>query len=324
MLAVVAACPLACFDAATGDLTSLCETILNEGGEPSGRCRAQGLELPQAQLLLDGRMVALGAEPVGDDGAYIYVAGVDHEGQVLDAPRVAAATELESEDGTPLPLISVAPGTEWAAPELLAMTILVDFSQSMRDADVERASGVIEELTGGLPQGLGTVEVAVFSDEDQVVQGATADRELASRALASASISRGKTALLDAVGDAALRFDDREAPMRVLVVITDGFDNASTRWGLGAVINALRERRIVLIPIALFLADPQVLSKLAGELGISLYAPDFDGLSGAVGVLSRALGAVARAELGGLSAGARRVLVMLDGMSAEAWVPGPE
>ena len=158
-----------------------------------------------------------------------------------------AATRLDPkafklrEDGEPQTLDVV-------ARETFAMNVvlLVDNSQSMqrRMADVRRAA---ERFATSLDKG-DTVTVVPFHTELSTITGPTNDVATISEAIA-AMRAGGGTAILDSVYSAVKLLDDMKG-RRIIVLITDGFDENST-LKLAQVIERAQSARISVYALAI-------------------------------------------------------------------------
>lgn len=90
--------------------------------------------------------------------------------------------------------------------------------------------------------------------------------------------ARGKTALFDALAEALVHVERGEAQKKVLIVLSDGGDNASTRQ-FADVLDMARKSDTVIYTIGMNDqydddADPDVLKELARSTGAEAYFPD--------------------------------------------------
>jgi Ca-activated chloride channel family protein len=109
----------------------------------------------------------------------------------------------------------------------ISIAVVLDTSGSMRDENKKQASAVVEAVL----RGLGTQdEAALFTFDKNLRQETpfTNDDAVIQSALGKV-VMWGQTSLYDAVGDTAKRLSEQQAPRRAVVVITDGFDNSSSR-----------------------------------------------------------------------------------------------
>jgi Ca-activated chloride channel homolog len=133
--------------------------------------------------------------------------------------------------------------------EPLDLAVLLDVSGSMRfDAKIERARWVIKEVVGRLRPDEqaalmifadGRIETAVPYTNDRPKLYTTLDGIQA----------YGKTALSDALGEAATLVQEHESLSPALVLITDGFENAS-KTKMSDTLSLLRWRGVPVYPLA--------------------------------------------------------------------------
>jgi VWFA-related protein len=201
----------------------------------------------------------------GTDLAVVHVSVVDkHAGFVAGLPRDAFAVY---EDGRPQPIAFF---ENEDTP--VSVGLVIDSSQSMstrRDAVIAASMSFAESshpedeiftlnfnerIWPGLPDG----------------QAFTSDHAQLHEAL-NRSGSRGKTALFDAIHAALTHLDGAAKSRKVLIVVSDGGDNASARR-YEDVLDAALRRDVVIYTVGIYDAydkdaKPQVLRDLAAATG---------------------------------------------------------
>jgi VWFA-related protein len=105
----------------------------------------------------------------------------------------------------------------------------------------------------------------------------TSDREELRGALARAG-ARGETALFDAIGEGLRHLDAGHCTRKVLIVLSDGGDNASST-SFDAVLDAALRKDVVIYTIGIYDRDdrdakPQLLRRLAAATGGEAFFPD--------------------------------------------------
>jgi hypothetical protein len=241
----------------------------------------------------DGLTVALGGTAGGEvlgedamrDGSY------DYDGDVQAPTRVG-----------PLP-------AGW-----LSIVIAIDWSSSMRPADTDRAQALAGAIVDRAPPGT-AIEIIAFSGSVERRSRFDTDRANVEAALDSTpSFPRGETALYDA---AIVGIEDLSSagPARLLIVITDGFDNASSH-SLQEVLDRAVRHRVPIVPVATFLADPEVARTLAGLVGAWSYTPDLSAAEDGVETLARALSNASAVTLPSPPVSARELKMTLGSGSA--------
>lgn len=160
--------------------------------------------------------------PVVRDGSGDYVTGL------------GAADFVVLEDGAEQPIARFT-----AEQRPLRIAIVLDTSQSMDGPPIEAARKGALALLEALQQGDDGLVVA-FSDRVQVLQDVTTDRERLAAAIQSVR-ANGGTALYDAIWRASKRLESFDG-RRVLVLLSDGRDEASSGFGPGS-LHTLDEAR---------------------------------------------------------------------------------
>jgi Ca-activated chloride channel homolog len=156
--------------------------------------------------------------------------------------------------------------------------LVVDRSGSMMGKSNEVIQGAMAFVEAGNPQD----EEFVVNFADKISFGLapsvpfTSDANELKAALATASVS-GKTALYDAVITALQRLDVRKASKKVLILISDGGDNAS-RHTFAQALRMAQSANVAIYTVGLFdenNADqnPNILEQLAKETGGLTYFP---------------------------------------------------
>jgi hypothetical protein len=131
-------------------------------------------------------------------------------------------------------------------------------------------------LTAAIPCGYEGQSI-IFSDAVTMKQDFTTDNEALSAALArDTAYERGSTALYDGMGTGATALSGRALPARLLVVATDGLENASTQYTREQVASAVRDGNMGVVMIGTLFSDLEELSYLQGPNGVFFYASDFE------------------------------------------------
>ena len=244
-------------------------------------CLAQ-FPIPENNLL--GRMFSLGTQVDSASGALrIFVVGTDSDGNPLTLADFQTATV--SIAGSPVDpgLVSVEPVAD--GDDVLSLGFSTDYSSSISDAELDAITSVYSLILDNLsPPSLPRVmegEVINFSNFLVVQQDWTEDTALLQAAIQrDDSFIREDTALYDALGvslqrDLAL-FDDglveRCRPAHMLIVFTDGEDNASVTYTKDTLLPIIDDSRVVMIMLGNLNADKNELIELAGDQGAFAYA----------------------------------------------------
>ena len=297
----------------------------------------------------------LGTEIDGGTGDLkLYVHGVKRDGRPMTlADFQQAAVLLDAVAADPADW-DVAP----APAGVLSIAMLADYSTSITDADLLGMGGLYDIIVQHAPQGF-EGEVINFSDDPATLQSAitvkpepgdhwTEDRP----ALRAANDfdpnqPRNNTTLFEAMGTGLmgpldnafnplgddLGLVERNRPASVIIVQTDGLDNASTVLVLGSrnppdpangLVPLIDRCHTVAVMLGTFRSevDAQVLEDIAGERGAAVNALNTNFLEAAIGPYAESLGNLVVFTLKPATLFADKVVTIeVDGLSASEIAP---
>jgi Ca-activated chloride channel homolog len=199
----------------------------------------------------------------------VYVTVFDHGGHPVDGLH---REQFEVRDDGAAQPIQVFESSETP----LSCALLLDTTGSMAAA-IPALRNAAREFVGQL-RPKDSVAIYAFTDHVDELSGFTEDRAAARRAL-SRLRAAGRTALFDAISQVALNLERRPGK-KVIVVLTDGGDNASTLNRQSAATRA-RKAGVPVFAIAQgdALKDPaaaKLLHELAQATGGRMYKADHD------------------------------------------------
>ncbi len=203
-------------DGATGHRLEV--RLVLEGGESVHTSSSTTALMIHARIDVD----LVNVFPVVRDPSGDYVTGL------------AAKDFVVLEDGVEQPIVRFT-----AEQRPLRIAIVLDTSQSMDGAPIESARKGALALLDVLQQGDDGLVVG-FSDRVQILQDVTPERDRLAAAIASVRAAGG-TALYDAIWRASKRLESFDG-RRVLVLLSDGRDEASSGFGPGS-LHTLDEAR---------------------------------------------------------------------------------
>jgi len=157
--------------------------------------------------------------------------------------------------------------------------LLVDHSGSMRPKIAEVIAGARAFARSSDPDDL--MFVVNFNETVSLglpeAIGFTANADELERAIWQAPAA-GETALYDAIAKALEQFEEHSRDKKVLVIISDGADNASAH-SLAQVLQMAERSSVIIYTVGLFALDepdanPKVLSRLAQATGGEAFFPD--------------------------------------------------
>lgn len=172
---------------------------------------------------------------------------------------------------------------------LVHLAFVLDYSSSMREGELRAQSALMRALLRGFP-GTRWGKVLFFTESVQPRLFLTDDLDDVEAALGhDPEASRGSTALWDAAAQAAEALAAGDAVIRLLVVSTDGKDNASTEWDAGAVADFVDAEGIGVVVVASLLADRRALRQFADRNGFFVYGRNLESTQAQVGTALAAL-----------------------------------
>ncbi len=293
--------------AATGAIPSECVALLPpredtfyeapEAPEAPDSTGSSGSSGPSGPSGSTGRLFVLGTavEPATGN-LQIYVHGTKSDGSplVLADLRQAILTVGGSNNYTvndpEVTLEQVSSGDK-----LMSLAFVTDYSSSMSDADLDKIGEVYASILNDLPE-VYEAEVVNFSRNVKLrrdwTEGYTDLSALLAAVQRDDSINRTSTALYDAIGRALERdvsvlggpftegdgLIERCRAIHLLVVHTDGKENASVTYSKAQLLALLESSRTVPVMLGSLLADTQELKDFAGQRGAFVYAYNAGGI----------------------------------------------
>lgn len=251
--------------------------------------------LPEPEDNLSGNVIAAGSASDGDS-EMLYVLGADADGVPVDLATAVIAVRAGGEE---LPSTSY---TVHVAADLdgvaASLPCSLDYSGSMTDLDIDDAVSFYEALFS-IPLGY-EAEYAIFSDTVYEKAAFTSDvATLQAAAARDATFTRGSTALFDAIGAGIDAVADREAPVRLLVVATDGGENSSTIYtDKAALYDAAVAAGVHVVVVGSLMSDLDFMREAASKTdGFYFYAHSFGDLEAKTDALIAAISAMGAVEI---------------------------
>ncbi|MFK5974895.1 MAG: VWA domain-containing protein [Sulfurovum sp.] len=157
---------------------------------------------------------------------------------------------------------------------LLSISSVLDYSASMSDDDIDDAVTIFSDIYSIFTTPLIESEIRLFSETVYHKLPFNSEKNvLLSSIKKDDTIERESTALLDAMGQGLEALGSRTAPIKVMIVATDGMENASTTYTDKNAIYALANRHnIPVIIIGSLFSDLVFMKELASKTnGIFIY-----------------------------------------------------
>ena len=281
-LLLLGSCVAGANDAQTlGASTQVCDgqTLgeLERSDSVSDGCKAElGAYLPASSDNSAGRVVVLGSETRGDGSLRVFVAGMDAGGAPLSASAYAAAhVSVHGEGGAFVESGALlhAAGFSTLDEDALSLEFVNDYSASMSLSDLRVVERIQHDLVAALPP-IYEGEVTLFSNEVRVKQAFTSDRvTLLAAVERDEHFERKLTALYDGMGNGLDSLAARNRPARVLMVATDGRENASVAYKKSDVVKGIADDGVFVVMLGALFANESELAALAGPRGVYFYTP---------------------------------------------------
>jgi hypothetical protein len=241
-------------------------------------CRAEiDNYLPDEQTNYEDVIITLGTETSSEDGSrLVYLQGADQAGNALTADAFASATVTVTIGGEATVLAEGEFTVSLVADvprDLISLGVVNDYSGSMLAEDLRTVAQIETDLFTVLPP-VYEAEVTVFSTGVTLKQGFSANSdELLGAVAYDADYDRESTALYDAVGTALDSLVSRTRPIRILMVSTDGMENASEQYTQSELISTIDANGVIVVMLGALLADVDELRALSGRRGVYFYTP---------------------------------------------------
>ncbi len=281
-------------------------------------CRnAIATELPGVKQGLLDRLLRLGSRyDEASDRYRILIHGLDANGNALDADNLARLEVFTVEDGErralPASALNIGP---LGSGEGLSLSLVGDYSASMRDEDLDAMAALFRDIVTALPDGIHG-QVVWFSANAMTQQSFTGDRATLLAAVArNDNMPRSRTALYDGMGLALSQIQAHGDPFNLLVLVTDGRENASSSYTPQELASLAQTQDVFVLMLGSLLADEKQLRQRAGEHGAYLYAPNLQQLRSSLQQYIAALGALSVVELPGYVVLADELELDLDGQT---------
>jgi hypothetical protein len=275
--------------------------------------------LPRPFDDFDGRVVVLGRETHDDGSVRLFVAAVDAAGSPLSNDALATAT-VAPKGGAVAADVSVAVGvTPFASlPEdVLSLELVNDYSASMSVPDLKVVQRIQDDLLNALPP-FYEGEVTLFSSAVRVKQAFTTDHaSLLAGVECDQAFDRELTALYDGMGNGLQSLTSRARPARVLMVSTDGLENASVAFKKTDILQRVAQDHVFVVMLGALFADFDELSALAGPNGVYFYTPLYPDLRARVSKLVNALSHGAAVDIPASMANQGPLVLDIAGQSVE-------
>lgn len=160
-----------------------------------------------------------------------------------------------------------------SAESLVSIAMVDDYSASMLDSDLDDVEALQLDIAECLPPGT-EAAVTYFSEVVTPKLDFTEDRDqLASAVRRDDEIDRSMTALYDGMGSALEGLVERDRPVRVLLVSSDGLENASSEWTRDEILDMVEAEDVVVVMLGALFANRSEMEALTRHGGVYFYTP---------------------------------------------------
>ncbi len=292
----------------------------------SEECREElepSMEDPEDNF--DGRVVTLGSQYDAAGNLALYLHGATPTGQALAPADFARATVMvTTAEGETVELAAGELGLTAvgdSAEDLVSLALVNDYSGSMLDHDLDNVEALQLDIVECLPPAT-EASVTFFSDEAEVRLGFTEQRgPLAAAVARDDDYERSMTALYDGMGTALDALVARDRPVRILMVSSDGLENASTEWDKTELLDTVRDEDITVVMLGALFADLYEMDDLTRHDGVFFYTPFYDDMGELAGEYIRSLKNMVEVTIPAEYAGAEAISIVLDGETVAEFAP---
>jgi hypothetical protein len=282
----------------------------------SDECR-QAIEdlLPKDERNLDNKVIGAG---IGTrcGKKLLFVMGSDLIGNPIDLSTLSGFTLTADGFAVPGSSYSFRRASEYDM-TVLSLSCILDYSGSMRDIDIDDAVDVYKTIFS-IPLGF-EAEYTIFSIAIEKKTSFTKDLRVLSRAVErDNSFRRQRTALFDTMGRGIRALSSRSAPVKLLIVATDGLENNSTEITQESTLYRMAEENdIHFIMMGSVLADLDFMRRAAHATdGFYFYSKKFNNLRNVTDDFIRALEDMSVVEIADSAyTGASSYKVSFDGIN---------
>ncbi len=227
--------------------------------------------LPQPENDIQDRLVNLG-QGVIDQKMVLFCSGTDDFGEILDSGDTSAI-ELTGFRGQNVETIdssqySIKKFDEFTG-ILVSFSSIMDYSGSMSDKDIDDGIEIFTDLfkLTTLTERFET-DIIIFSDTVKYAMDFSSDIDTISEYIArDSTFGRKSTMLFDAMGTGLNSLSQRESSIRLLIVATDGKENASEEYEKEDIFELSKTNRIPVIILGSLFADLSFLKEVSQETG---------------------------------------------------------
>jgi len=256
----------------------------------SDECRAALMDiLPSDENYLAGIVVSAGIGNL-DGNKLLIIMGADENGNPINLSDVSEITVTADGQTVPESSYIIRQAADLSA-TIVSLSCFLDYSGSMHNKDIDDAIEVFKSIFS-IPVGF-EAEYSIFSKIIEKKTTFTTNTETLYNAVVRDNyFIRSYTALFDAMGYGIQSVGGRNAPVKLLIVATDGHENNSTEFTQENTLYSMaNEDNVHIIVLGAMLADLDFMERATQSTdGFYLYSKEFGSLQNLVQDLVDVLG----------------------------------
>jgi len=227
--------------------------------------------LPQPENNISNRLFYLGQGTV-DNNVVLFCSGTDNINNLLTADAVSNTTveefrnQQKSQVDTSHYMIKKLADFSGI---VISLSSIIDYSGSMSDQDIDDAIEIFSDLfmLSKITNKFET-DIIIFSDTVKLAMDFTSDNDTINKYIARDNgFHRGSTQLFDAIGTGFTGLPARNSLIKILIVATDGMENASKIYQKEQLFNLSHTHNIPVVILGALFADLEFMRETAEETG---------------------------------------------------------
>ncbi len=229
--------------------------------------------LPSPQDNLTSNLARIGYDSRGDFVQLFFVVS-DQNGPIPNLDLTELSIE-QSIDGSSVPITISTEDISDASEESISFATVLDYSGSMSQSDIENSAEVLRNVLT-LTDFSGRIEanhIAFSTNVDEIATHTEDINALSNELVFQENYERGGTAFYDGLAAGLISLVDRSPAIRVMINISDGKENSSTRYDYDQVVSLASANRIFIVSVGFLLSDLDVFRRLSQDTeGYFVYA----------------------------------------------------
>ncbi len=234
--------------------------------------------LPSAENNIKSSLISL-----GKDGTNLFLLGADSIGESINLNSSTITIDMTT-DGVETRLtnldynIKTIADIDATIKPLISISSIIDYSASMSNDDIDDAVSIYQDIYNIFITPIIESEIRLFSEMVMQKLDFNIDKEiLNSHITRDDNYQKSSTALYDAMGTGFEELAQRDTPIKLMIVATDGMENASTIYNTEKSLYDLsQQHNIPVILLGSLFSDIDFMKNMAKETnGLFIYSKSF-------------------------------------------------